>query len=85
MKLYRGAFSPTFHQTVSPSLSEMKVAHQAGTEIEFSKNVDGVKVAHQAGTEPEFSKNVDGMRVAHQAGWLIKLVQSQNFPKMSMG
>ena len=44
------------------------MAHTAGTEADFSQNVDGMKVAHTAGTETEFSKNVDGMKVAHTAG-----------------
>ena len=48
--------------------AQKKVAHTAGTEADFSQNVDGMKVAHTAGTETEFSKNVDGMKVAHTAG-----------------
>ena len=49
----------------------MKVAHQAGTKITCSKNVDGMKVAHTAGTETEFSRNVERwtvkQNVAHRS------------------
>ena len=45
------------------------MAHPAGTEADFSENVDGMKVAHTAGTETGISKNVNEIRV------IIQLVQ----------
>ena len=54
-----------------PAGIRMKVAHTAGTETGFSKNVDEMKgdypagtrmkVAHTAGTETGFPKNVNKM------------------------
>ena len=59
------------------------MAHTAGTEADFSQNVDGMKVAHTAGTETEFSKNVDGMKVARTAGTETKLFENVDGMKVA--